>query len=237
MIFFRFLSFFVNTLGSQWHQACNILCKNIKVLILGLVQYEKCLFFRQVVNMYSKLLLCSIFVLLSFSTYAEPKRLNIDNILKNDLNEPKESSTSFILRYQNIGVKIQHNETSSTPEFTSLEQDSDINISNISVEASQEFFCESYLSISTGVRVSVNKGYDKGSNDSSNLSYKDKVSGKSYGAGLSLNLNTQGYGLKIQFFVSSYYIVNKNDFNLSYNNISSSADPFNINYTVDSNTL
>jgi len=178
-----------------------------------------------------------LIVTYSSNGFSEGNRLNIENMLKSDPEKPEESTTTILLRYQNNGTKIDHNEASSASGFTSLSEESDITVSNISIELNEEFFSENYFSVTLGARYGINTGSVDSTNETTNLSYKDKVSGKSYGAGLSINLNTEGYGLKIQPFISSYYMINKNDYKLSYNNSTTNEDPFNISYTTDTNIL
>ncbi len=181
---------------------------------------------------------CLLLALVYSSTvFSEPERFDIENTLSNESDNPEESTISVLLRYQNIGTKMDHKEASSSAGFTSLGQETDISVHGISLEVNKEFFSEKYLSISLGARYGINRGADKAINDVTNMSYEDKVSGKSYGAGLSLNLNAKGYGLKIQPFLSSYYIANKNEYNLSFKNADSSDHPFNIDYSSDSKVL
>ncbi len=144
--------------------------------------------------------------------------------------------TYFMLRYQNSKTEVFHNENSSAPGFFSAEETSDIRMHGVFLEAAQEFGGAYLFSLTIGARLGYTQGSDKTANaNESIVKYEDKISGFSYGPGGSLNLNFHEWGLKIQPFISSYYIFSKSELRLTYANATFEAQPFLIDYDIEEN--
>ncbi len=172
-------------------------------------------------------------LVISAHSFAETKRLDLEKLLVPS--SEREPSYYALLRYQNTGSKVMHNEKSESPSFVSLNKESAISIHNLGLEISKEFFNDSYFSLSFAGKFGVNKGSDSGLEEKKNLSYKEKLSGQTYGGGVSLNINTKGFGLKVQPFISSHYLISKNDYKLSYS--SKTVDSINIEYSSGQKVL
>jgi len=174
-----------------------------------------------------------LFILMSFgqSLMAKEKnRLKIENLFT-----PSRDATTYIsLNYQNIGSKIAHNESSDVAGYAPLGEKSDIGQHTLGLELAREFYARGLFSFNLMGRIGINKGTDKKSENVNVVNFKDKASGKHYGAGLSLNLNTEGFGLKIQPFISGQYLFYKTDYELEYK---TDAAAVNIKYASDNRIL
>ena len=77
-------------------------------------------------------------------------------------------------------------------------------------------------------------GTSQGATNNDTQDYNKEVSGNSIGAGGSLNLNTEGFGLKIQPFFSTVISRNSEEYQLTYSLRDTSKPPVNINHEVES---
>ncbi len=164
-------------------------------------------------------------------SYASPNKLNIENVFKKSDLVEKNTMTAFSLKYQNIGSTIEHNETSTTSNYSTLGKTSKIGINNLSIDAYQEFFKNSYISFAIGARYGTSGGEATAKKDE----FEESAYGTNYGAGISLNLNTEGFGLRVQPFYSSYYMFSNNTYKLNYT--TANSDNIKLKYQEDTKSI
>lgn len=178
----------------------------------------------------------SLFSVNSFAEEVKSKRLDFEKLLEPGAGE--DGSTSVTINYKRGTSNILHNEGLSGVDNKILNKESSISRNTVSVEMSQEFFNRSYISLSLGLRAGISRGSDQQVEEEQSVNFEDEHKGYHYGAGGSLNLNTEGYGMRIQPFVSGYYIVSDEEYNFSnfINNIND-PDTYNIDYRLENESI
>lgn len=184
-------------------------------------------------------LLILVTALLSIQLHAEEvksKRLDFEKLLEPGAGE--DGSTSITINYKRGTSNILHNEGLSGVDNKILNKESSISRNTVSIEMSQEFFNKNYISLSLGLRGGISRGSDQQVEEEQNVNFEDEHKGYHYGAGASLNLNTEGYSIRIQPFVSGYYIISDEEYNFSnFNNNISDPDTYNIDYRLENESI
>jgi len=72
---------------------------------------------------------------------------------------------------------------------------------------------------------------------STKISYDSKISGEYYAAGLSLNLNMEGFNIKIQPYIGAQYLINKSDYELTYARPANEKEAFLVTYTEEAKVI
>jgi hypothetical protein len=150
------------------------------------------------------------------------------------------SDVTTMLIYQNSGTKVDHQEISTVSGFQTLEHKSDIQMNIIGLDASKEFLRSNFISFNLNLRASIILGMTENENDINDvndLTYKDKASGLIYSGGLTINLNTRAFGLKVQPFVGTNYAQSSQEFSLSYANVDTGTDSNEIEYDTSRSFL
>lgn len=159
------------------------------------------------------LLLCLSIFLISRAN-AQEKAFNIENIFK--VNKSKRANSNMSLGYKTRVTNILHDERSSNTDFKSLGEISKIYLHSLDLTYNREFYSAQYISYSLILRAGFHTGRDDGSDEKVLTPFYEKASGLQAGAGISINLNTRGYGLKFQPYISSQYVVDETNFDLTY---------------------
>lgn len=159
-------------------------------------------------------------------------------------NADKLKSTIIQVGVTGASHKFNHNETSASAGFFSLNQTSNIEEYMGEIGIGKELFAQSRLSLTVIALGSMSFGSDTYDNESTHLSYQDEISGYGYGGLASINLNFFKYGLKWQPFIAAKYMMKSSDFELSYTQttpasgaVAESKNTVNINYEADNTVM
>jgi hypothetical protein len=165
------------------------------------------------------------------NTNKHATRLDFESFFKSS---NKETNTYASLLVNRNGNKINHNESFSDNSFSSLNENSDISIVSPGFEIMQEFFEKQYVSIGLSGRAAIQRGSGKFSVNQQG--FKDEYRGYEYGAGLSLNLNTVGFGMRVQPFYAAHYMMTEGEAKLSYDAKNNNTTT-KLNYKVDTTRI
>ena len=125
-------------------------------------------------------------------------------------------------------TKFNHRETSNTANFGSLGTESGVSSNQFQLNFAKEFMGANRFSFTVLAEGGVIDGKEEDSvqiSASSTRPYSEKISGSTYGAGISLNLNVYNWGFRIQPFLSTKFVQESMTSNLTYssNNIANSV--------------
>lgn len=177
-----------------------------------------------------KLSILLMTILFSFSSYSQENKSSLSapqNII-NDFD-----TLFFTIGYKNGSSKINHNETSESSGFTSLNNRSSMTNNLMELGFTNEFFASSRISISASANYGYETGSDKAILKESNLTYSEKLSGNHFSAGASVNVNFEAYNIKIQPFVGATISKGKSRHLLSYAPMLNASNPTSIQYKND----
>lgn len=145
----------------------------------------------------------------------------------------------MVFDYSYLNSNITHEETSSSSEFTSLGEDTNLVLHNIGFGHEYELFPASLISITTHISAGIQSGedihYDTGA--SSEVDYAEKAQGY-YGAiGASLNVNWHMKKFNAQFFAGARTFKSNTTYTLRYIDESTDTRSTEIAYRLDRTVL
>lgn len=183
----------------------------------------------------NKKMIFSLSFLLIFSASAQEKKKDKDYEVQTYLRDidyrDKEPSTwSLGLGYQNLSTKIEHGEKSDSSEFFPLGYETDMSIHVLSAQLTKEVLSGSLISFTAMARYGIIRGADNDVLNEENLQFEDNASGNVYGGGLTMNLNMKAWGLKVQPFVGTQYIIHDFDYELNYSSIDNGSQQIDLTY-------
>lgn len=165
------------------------------------------------------------------NTNKQVKRLDFESFFES---RNKETNTYTSLLINRNGNKINHNENFADNSFSALNENSDISILAPGIEIMREFFETQYISIGLSGRASVQRG--SGDFAVNNQGFQTEYRGYEYGAGLSLNLNTVGFGMRVQPFYAAHYMMTEGEAKLNYDARNNNTVT-KLNYRVDTTRI
>lgn len=133
----------------------------------------------------------------------------------------KELKANFLrLNIVRNDVKIEHNETTSTPGFESLGRSVKFTENSLDFILGRELLRDWPISLSVyGVaRLNTGSGGEQNATSAENLDYHESLSGFGAGAGASLNFNFNINDTRTQFYFSSQSVNQNNKYFLRYSN-------------------
>lgn len=161
------------------------------------------------------------------NTNKQVKRLDFESFFEST---NKETNFYTSLLVNRNGNKVVHNENFADASYASLNETSDISTTSPGIEIMREFFESKYISIGLSARGSILRG--GGDFEINTITYEDELRAYEYGGGLSLNLNTVGYGMRIQPFLSSHYMMTDGEIKIKYDANNSNTDTT-LNYKMN----
>lgn len=145
--------------------------------------------------------------------------------------KPKLESVYINILFNISQDKISHQENSGFSGFYSLDDIIRIKVITLDLEVMKELFPENMLSVSVFGRGGILEGtshqLSKNTSD-----YKEKLLGKHFGGGLSLNTNFIALKTRVQPFVGFSFAKGDSRYKLNYSLINS-ANKIRINYSSD----
>jgi hypothetical protein len=136
----------------------------------------------------------------------------------------------FLTKY-----RIPHNEASGVTGYIPLTNINNLSITSLEINPSREFFQEALFSFSIFGKLGVLTGINQGLNGIQTMNYKEKLLGKYYGIGGSINTNFIISKLRVQPFFG--YQLSKGDsrYKLSYAQVGSTNQDIKVNYASKDN--
>lgn len=128
-------------------------------------------------------------------------------------------------------VELQHSETSSETNFTSLSDVVNVPTFSLVLGLEKEFFETLPISITPMVGYGFMFGKTKDELTTKNLKYDEKVSGSIMTLGGTVNVNLEVYKMRTQFFGGLKFVRTETDYKLKYTPISSSTPQINFDYS------
>lgn len=171
----------------------------------------------------NKLLL--IFLMMSFTTivFAEIDMISSKGDFENDSSKSQSSPFFITIGYEKGSNKLVHKETSSNSDFISLDKVVNVDMDIVDLTLAKEFFGAGLISLTAAINGSFIIASGSTTDDAITKTANEEGSGTAYGAGLSLNINRSGYGLKIQPFMGIAYEDNHTNYKIKYE-LKDSAD-------------
>lgn len=112
-----------------------------------------------------------------------------------------ENDWVLMLGFGLTDTKIQHTETSSVTNFSSIGVDNSVSNTPISLSLMKEFMYQSRISFSAMFTGGLNVG--SGDDTVNGVAFEEDLSGFHVGAGVSVNVNYFTYGMKLQPYIGA----------------------------------